>query len=501
MLCGQYPFSRQVPKCTGETRKEERIRETIDRVLDGRWSIPDDVKVSIEANSLLSCLLSKNPKDRGFARGLLSTQPFLTPSTHLPHASQCSLYKKHFNNGHCYANSPCLLEGVHSISNACLKNLGQKSLDSQGDERFYSKSPASLKGIEFSNHDNHFLEKITDLPFIFPGRYAWEETTKSDTKLLLEMFVLPKRLGVVIQCKRISYGSDITGIWMHLSGSGSHVCVGKLANIGLPTFVWKPHSNLPWDPLSVRLMNNAFARRPRKYKCHPTLVAQKNIGNDQKWNLLNSCSMNSSSLQSTIYSKPSSMAGSQRANSESAYSVKKLYKPLTALLVKKYDSCLTIYRLMKKYLNKISEMHSCFCMHIHICTKEDIAKNDRGSHICSVTTVSMNNSKYFKLNFEDSLEIRYSPSTETGEVRSYVENSLEERIEEIHFSTESRSIALVSPHKSQRYPFHLRFAYEAIQKSLEYFEGNFIITNKMPIIVEARGSSSNEWHIVSEHHL
>lgn len=471
-----------MPKCTGETRKEERIRETIDRVLDGRWSIPDDAKVSIEANSLLSCLLSKNPKDRGFARGLLSTQPFLRPSTHLPHARQCSQYKKHFT-GNFSANSPCPLEGVHSISIARLKNLGPKSL------------------VEFSKHDNHLLEKITDLPFIFPGRYAWEETTKSDTKLFLEMFVLPKCLGVVIQCKRISYGSDVAGIWMHLSSSGSHVCVGKLVNKGLPTFVWKPHSNLPWDPLSVRLMNNAFTRRPRKYKCHPALVEQQILGNDQKWNLLNSCSMTSSSLQSTIYSKASSMAGSQRAIAESAYSVKKLYKPLTALLVKKYDSCLTIYRLMKKYLNKISDVHSCFCMHIHICTSEDIAKNERGSHICTVTTVSMNNSKYFKLNFEDSLEIRYSPSTETGEVRSYVENCLEARIEEIHFSTESRSIALVSPQKSQRYPFHLRFAYEAIQKSLEYFEGNFIITNKMPIIVEARGSSSNEWHIISENHL
>jgi len=482
MLCGRYPFSSQVQKCNGETNKEDRITETIKRVITGHWSIPGEIKISIQAKSLLDCLLSTNPKRRGFARGLLSNQPFLSSSScQLPYTMHNSCGNNKPLATHFEQNSRHTLEGAQACSIASVHHLRKHSY----------KSRTNLKGNDI---DNHLLETITGLPYIFPGRYTWEEMTKSGIKLFLEMFVLPKLLGVVIQCQRMSNRRSMTGIWMHLARSGSHVCVGKLAMKGLPrSYAWMPHSNLASDPSLVRLINNAFARRPRKYTCHPIVVDQSNVGYDQPWSTTKSCSVNSSSLQSTMCSIPSSIADSQQTFTESAYTTKKLYKPLATLLTKKYDSCLVIYRLATKYLNTISRLHSCLCMHIHVCSAEDIGNNEKGSHVCSVTTASINSSKYFILNFKDSLEIRYSPSIESGELRILGDT----RTEKLHFDLKSQSLALAYTQKSQIYSFHLRFAYEAIKKCLNYFESNFRLARKMPIIVKAKGSSSKEWHIVS----
>jgi len=82
-LVGRYPFSSPQPiitrtkdYCHLSPIKATRVQDTISRVIQGEWSIPDYVNMSKDALSLLKQLLSFEPQKRGFARGVLSTHSF-----------------------------------------------------------------------------------------------------------------------------------------------------------------------------------------------------------------------------------------------------------------------------------------------------------------------------------------------------------------------------------------------------------------------------------------
>mmetsp|Transcript_61895 Transcript_61895/g.72365 ORF Transcript_61895/g.72365 Transcript_61895/m.72365 type:complete len:677 (+) Transcript_61895:85-2115(+) len=89
MLIGKYPFSANPTKRNdndnngqkasqkNSDKRNDVIAGTLARVLEGKWSIPEDMLLSCEALDLLQQLLSSDPTKRGNAADILENHPFL----------------------------------------------------------------------------------------------------------------------------------------------------------------------------------------------------------------------------------------------------------------------------------------------------------------------------------------------------------------------------------------------------------------------------------------
>ena len=79
MLVGSYPFSNKKGDENCQP-KADRIQHTLNRVINGVWKVPPQIRLSEHASSLLHQLLSLDPGNRGIARGILSAHPFFVES-------------------------------------------------------------------------------------------------------------------------------------------------------------------------------------------------------------------------------------------------------------------------------------------------------------------------------------------------------------------------------------------------------------------------------------
>ena len=86
MIAGRNPFAAAREK--GE-EKTNRIRQIIQRVIQGDWSLPANVKMTKSMEMLLDQLLCTSPRKRGSARGILNMHPFFrtTNSSSVPEQS------------------------------------------------------------------------------------------------------------------------------------------------------------------------------------------------------------------------------------------------------------------------------------------------------------------------------------------------------------------------------------------------------------------------------
>ncbi|KAL3761820.1 hypothetical protein ACHAW5_001928 [Stephanodiscus triporus] len=90
LIVGHNPFAVPVVTASGTRRRDEgatqtmseeektrRIRQIVDRVIRGDWSIPANVRITDESlEGLLGQLLEGQPRKRGTARGILNLHPF-----------------------------------------------------------------------------------------------------------------------------------------------------------------------------------------------------------------------------------------------------------------------------------------------------------------------------------------------------------------------------------------------------------------------------------------
>ena len=410
MLFGRYPFSHRTPEsmrhCGERSSEGSRLKKTLERVVQGQWSIPIGVEVEPHALSLLKQLLSINPKERGFARGLVSTHLFFVASNFRSHSKE-------------------------------------------------KRQKESLSNLSKRARYSPFINPIEGISKIFPGKYQWIEL-RLGTKFFFTVFLLPSKLGVVMQCERS--GTMIKGAWMHLSNSGKEICVGKLT----------PHDV---NIAPVTLVKEAFQRRPRQ----------------------NVCSKHVSST-GTIHASSQTLHSARSSHSTPQMSRSKQYQPLSSILTtKNRPTCLAMYKCLEIFLRSSITLQSNLCMRVNQSNTKPTACFD--NELCSVTTICDDETRYMLVTFKDAIQLHYSPSTEVGRLMNLSDS--ENMIGSIKFSRKLQRLMLLNTNEAGLYSFHLRFAYEAITKLLEVCRDNVLKPFDRPLIVEARGRSHRDWRLVS----
>ena len=420
MLFGRYPFSPKTAELMRHDGKHcsegSRLRKTLRRVVQGRWRIPIGVEVEPHAILLLKQLLSINPRERGFARGLVSTHLFFVAS------NLCSSVKRPRQTESCSELTKRVRYGRPSTSTI------HREKDAQ----------------------SHCIKPIEGISRLFPGKYQWIELRLS-TQFLFTVFLLPSKLGVVMQCERS--GATAKGAWMHLLNSGTEICVGKLA----PDDV---------NAATVTLVKEAFHRRPR-----------------QHWK----SSLQHFSHTGTSYASSACTSHLQMNKSEQ-------YKSLSSMLsMKNKPTCLAMYKCLEKFLRSSISQQSNVCMRVnHSNTNTTQCSN---KELCSVTTICDDETRYILVSFKDAIQLHYSPTTEVGRLTNLSKS--ENMIGSIKFCRKLQRLMLLKTNEAGLYSFHLKFAYEAITKLLDLCRDNALKPFERPLIVEARGRSYKDWRLVS----
>lgn len=446
--------------CGGDRRNEGNVvQKTLGRVVHGQWSIPNGIEIGLHAMSLLKQLLSMNPQERGFARGLVSTHlffvvPNLLNAERLRQGKAISLY------------------GTSKKGWSVL----QRELVSLPQTQSQLKPLIHLKRPSFVNPIVGISKKI-------PGKYQWVEIL-SGTQFLFTTFLLPRQLGVVMQCERIETSRKQAGAWIHIIETGQEICAGKLApqqtlHNTLHVFNGCKIANAA----SASLVNEAFQRRPRK-----------------NWNMTNShqndvhSSTNtmqpSSQTQTTLHSIPTTQSMPQISY------WRKQYKPLSSILTNR--SYFAIYKRLEKFLEREEIfLQSQIQMSVH--HMADASTTNQGlcldNKLCSVTTIHDDKTRYILVTFKDAIQLKYSPSTEAGHLVNPADPDI---IVNVEFCGKLQRLIALDTDYAGLYSFHLRFAHEAITKLLEVCRNNFLKPYKMPVIVEARGQSYRDWRLISQ---
>ena len=461
MLCGRYPFSHP-PGCGGERRSEGNVvQKTLGRVVHGQWSIPNGIEIGLHAMSLLKQLLSLNPQERGFARGLVSTHLFFV----VPNLVNVERTRQ---------RNTIVLYGTSKKGRSVL----QRDLVSS------PQSQSHLKPIHPKRPS--FVNPILGIGIFFPGKYQWVEIL-SGTQVLFTAFLLPCQLGVVMQCERIETSRKEAGVWIHLLETGKEICVGKLApqqTLHKPLNVFNRFKIA--NAATASLVNEAFQRRPR-----------------QIWNMTNShqndvysstnTMLPSSQTQATLHSIPTAQSMPQINN------WRKQYKPLSSILIAKNRIYFAIYKKLEKFLER-NEIFLQSQIEMSVHHMADGSKTNQGlsldNKLCSVTTFRDDKTRYIIVTFKDAVQLKYSPSTEAGHLVNPADP--DNIIVNVEFCGKLQRLIALDTDCAGLYSFHLRFAHEAIAKLLEVCRTNFLKPYNVPVIVEARGQSYKDWRLITQ---
>ena len=154
-------------------------------------------------------------------------------------------------------------------------------------------------------------------------KYQWisakkkkiSKTSVGGHKITYTVFILPAGKGIVFQCEKQS-GS---GAWMHVTGDGEEICMGKLSRKPIRT-AKNEDSKCSEETF---LYQEAFSRRPKKYRniqdAHPPYL---NCHENQSM-----CT--SVPLHYTVYSTPSTNSVPLLHQGNGSY---KQYKKISSLL-------------------------------------------------------------------------------------------------------------------------------------------------------------------------
>lgn len=429
MLVGGYPFSRNVahrhlmnqnivPNECKFPDKVMKMKQTIQRVVDGDWSVPDNISLSATAYELLSRLLSVDPKMRGFARGLLSTHPFFdetkgdrkvvhTASTTARNSSgkigqhECEIEQQPLHR------TICPTKEVHEVDESsvgCISPLHTLIEKSIGNNILKSKlnHQESLDpSREVSSHRFHasippFIRPLEDINQLPKMKYKWELKKNDSLNLLFTVFILPERQGLVFQCEKTCG----RGVWMHITDDGENIYLGRLRRSPRRvSFI----ENMTRENL---LLFEAFSRHPKKLeRGHDKSVWT--IGNHEHQSM---CTFDK--IGNTMYSTPSTHSVSSLAHS-SLHQTK--YKKLSCLLQKKNRTFLSLYKKLAKFLRVLK--NNSTKLHLDIHERENNKSNDiqAGKLLCTVTLVDYTKG-IISVKFTDGLTVTYDRSTGFAEV-------------------------------------------------------------------------------------
>ena len=493
MLVGRYPFSPQHNMGGDDTiDKERRVRETIGRAVQGQWEIPNELVVSSPARSLINILLSLDPKDRGFARGLLSTHLFFriaatrTCKLNLNVSLAESKKKRAVSERASFSVAENMQVHYDVNCPTTIPNLWSES-NFETPEKM-SKMQCKVKKLPPSSSQNaqtsRFLNPLRDLSKLLPAKYDWKEcnlkrNVNGRVKTLhYTLFVLPKSNGIVIHCER---EEDSSGAFMHVTGDGAKVLVGKLGS--------RPVAGNCSNNKQNDLIYEAFQRRPLKSR--QTLFPAHSHGVDNRDE--QTTFMHQTPSQSTLHSLRTTQSLPTINGREKA---SKFYRPLSRLLRPKYRTHLSLFQKVEGIVSTISRQLSTFSIHVHHYRKSvNITHYNAGNQICAVTTPHNDTSRFIFVSFKDGVKIQYDPHCECGQIQD--ESKI---IGRIFLDRATRKLVLVGGDSNPLYSFHLIFVHEAIKKCVEICKQIMPLMNErqcaVPFVLVAKGQSSSEWQIM-----
>ena len=431
MLVGKYPFSKSNRHDCNQNNvdcKAKKMKETIQRVVIGDWVLPRNLILSDGAVQLLSQLLSVDPKSRGFARGLLANHPFFN-----------TYQERQIHNHPSYMSSSSRDSDMNSSNRPprvpCLKNEDMVISDTNDDSNANQSSNRSCKGNpvldkecvshrcnRIENQDNVkstyqriekslwsskqrlFIEPIKHFHNLPKLKYQWQSLTIKDKKseisqkmqLSYTLFILPANHGIVFQCEK----DDGRGAWMHLTGNGENICVGKLSRSAQRVLYGQGKG-------TDALLQEAFSRCPEKSIQQLNDVSFKNENQSM-------CTIGTSSK--TLFPNTSSYYSVPMMNNESFPKLK--HKKISCLLHKKNKIFFAMYKKLAKVLMTFHVNIPTIYLCIHQCNTDQTQCYEQGNLLCHAVIVG-DKTPIISITFVDEIKIKYDRFTGIADITSF----------------------------------------------------------------------------------
>ncbi len=521
MLFAKYPFttSKNVQVDSNGLRgnpplpdKLMKIRETIQNVVNGNWSIPHNFQIQDASYKLLSQLLSKDPKSRGFARGILSSHIFFHE---IKCRSMMNIPLSTKSNITCSGNPnvavlKCLTNKVKSIDESPKMSFPEQQ-NTESTSHLSSSATLLMDQAKVArnnlhrkrstkHHSKHFLTPIKELHRLPVLRYQWEtekcsQRSSEVKKIIFTIFILPERKGVVFQCEKIGGGG---GVWMHLINDGKSISMGKLSKLPLAS---KRTENINRGNEDFSIVDEAFSRQPTKYKTFTGVTRNFRNTSDE---LQSMCTLGQVNI-STCYSSP--LVNSMQLSNYSKLG-KNRYKQLSALLRQKNKSYLVVYKTMERFLKKIRRKLPK--VHLSIFTKDIIKTSEDPTEklLCIVTIIEGVENDAVTVQFLDGSKIVYNRSNGFTEIFLIGKDGQHHKVIDIYmnkrdkFSQIYQNIKLLKDEDHHTIASYLQFAHSAIKKCIEIesaavVEGSSSSTLPAIRLVAVNGKSCKSWRDVT----
>ncbi len=547
MLFGRYPFSssnRNIPNemNIAENRppipnKLMKIKGTIQNVVKGNWSVPQNCQVQDTSINLLSQLLSHDPSCRGFARGILSSHAFFRetnnmrmpmesyrntkintsrivkkPTTEssptlnylkektnslnlIPQKREVSTRKNEFH--HQIVDNSMLLKSHSTLFQDQVKASKKRS-----NRTSHSKKQQQLKAL---------LSPLNELHRLPAMKHHWKiekcSQSSSETKQIhFTLFVLPDHKGIVFQCEKIG-GS---GIWMHLLKGGKRISMGKLSKYSR---IDNHDRVFNEGETTSNIIKEAFSRQPLKLRYGNQLRADfgVNIGTKRHRG-----GKNENQSMCTIGQGDFTTFSSQSMNSmpisiHHAKSKKDYFKRLSSLLRDKNKSYLVVYRTLEKFGRRFKRRLPK--IHLSIYSKYFINHLDKSNDhlLCILTITEAENGDVISVHFVDGTRIYYDRSNgHTQLVMSGKDGKSSDDVIQFNMN-KNDSLSQLDQHFSstkdndQAIKSYVQFARSAIRKGIELesednmnVEGAHSMNPHLSRLIVVKGKSYKSWVDVTD---
>ena len=453
MIVGKYPFSRSLQNegQGGANDKMRKMKDTIERIVSGNWQLPDNICCCKAATELLSQLLTMDPNNRGFARGILSSHLFFNEKN-----SQCSRLSSSSSNPLYPSSHKC----SHDVQSQYSSNIKTDYSANFSNRAMSLLVPSIQCAIPSKNVDQNlsstssFIKPLHHIHLLSAIKYEWKISTRRCTFEMsnyidFTVYILPRLQGVVVHCEHIHTKK---GIWMHVTGNGDRICFGKLS---------KSRFMLPCtgeDELS--LISAAFSRQPKKYNNLDNSLVLAGISNSENHSE-NQSFCTTGQLFNTTLSTPSSH--SMPLISHGKYRKKK-YKKLSHLLQRKNRTYLSLYKKLQRFVTELRVNAPVISVFIH----KGEAAQQPGVLLCTANI----HTSYILVTFADKYRVKYDKLSGTSETKvggEHLKINLQKSssIHEAFKEFKQQGNGFLCDNKMKSYISYLQFTRSVVKKCVE----------------------------------